>query len=178
MKVFWGWRCCVCRFIFGIEIEIVFTVHLEICRTALLDDLSWQVSLVLYFFGFFYLLLSCISISVCLTVHLVEKLASDWRFQVGAFLRAANWWKLPEESWWWVATSAWAVFNLCGGGGHSSSPPAHHHRHRHQLHHHLLIIIISVIMEGINPSLLLFITNNLIITIIEDIPPLLFEFWT
>ena len=144
MKVFWGWRCCVCRFIFGIEIEIVFTVHLEICRTALLDDLSWQVSLVLYFFGvvFFYLLLSCISISVCLTVHLVEKLASDWRFQVGAFLRAANWWK---PSWGKLMMGGdiclgslqplrgWRAFILpsCSSSSSSSptSPSSSHHYH-------------------------------------------------
>ena len=148
MKVFWGWRCCVCRFIFGIEIEIVFTVHLEICRTALLDDLSWQVSLVLYFFGvvFFYLLLSCISISVCLTVHLVEKLASDWRFQVGAFLRAANWWK---PSWGKLMMGGdiclgslqplrgWRAFILAScTSSSSSSPTSPSSSHHYHLCHH------------------------------------------
>ena len=146
MKVFWGWRCCVCRFIFGIEIEIVFTVHLEICRTALLDDLSWQVSLVLYFFGFFYLLLSCISISVCLTVHLVEKLASDWRFQVGAFLCAANWWK---PSWGKLMMGGdiclgslqplrgWRAFILAScTSSSSSSPTSPSSSHHYHLCHH------------------------------------------
>ena len=148
MKVFWGWRCCVCRFIFGIESGIVFTVHLEICRTSLLNDWSWQVSLVLYFFGvvFFYLLLSCISISVCLTVHLVEKLASDWRFQVGAFLRAANWWK---PSWGKLMMGGdiclgslqplrgWRAFILAScTSSSSSSPTSPSSSHHYHLCHH------------------------------------------
>ena len=150
MKVFWGWRCCVCRFIFGIESEVVFTMHLEICRTALPDDWSWQVSLVLYFsgffFGFFYLLLSCTSISVCLTVHLVEKLASDWRFQVGAFLRAANWWK---PSWGKLMMGGdiclgslqplrgWRAFILAScTSSSSSSPTSPSSSHHYHLCHH------------------------------------------
>ena len=99
MKVFWGWRCCVCRFIFGIESEIVFTVHLEICRTALLDDWSWQVSLVLYFFGF---LLSVVVLYLhfCLFDSTFGRKAgerlevSSWRVSVRCQLVKASWGKL------------------------------------------------------------------------------------
>ena len=143
MKVFWGWRCCVCRFIFGIE--VVFTVNLEICRTALLVGrfLWFCISLGLVFF---YLLLSCISISVCLTVHLVEKLASDWRFQVGAFLRAANWWK---PSWGKLMMGGdiclgslqplrgWRAFILAScTSSSSSSPTSPSSSHHYHLCHH------------------------------------------
>ena len=146
MKVFWGWRCCVCRFIFGIE--IVFTVHLEICRTALLDDLSWQVSLVLYFFGVvFFLSVVVLYLHFCLFDSTFGRKAgerlevSSWRVSVRCQLVKASWGKLMMGGDICLGSlqplRGWRAFILAScTSSSSSSPTSPSSSHHYHLCHH------------------------------------------